>query len=121
MSLVSWRPTSAGNRPGATLPENPATLALSGHNGLISSGVIPSTVMRGALGVLWRACHTDTTSPCTARAARRGRAAACRQVTTADPEGLYHARTTQRWQPTLWAHLGGATGFVKLLTILPSP
>src|SRR5712692_10536639 len=41
----------------------------------------------GALGVLSRICHTDTTSPCTAGAARRVRAAACRQVTTADPEG----------------------------------
>src|SRR5215813_6446855 len=65
--------------------------------------------MRGALGVPWRACHTDNTSPCAPRAARRARAAAGRQVTTADPEGVYHSRTTQGWRPTLWAHRGGAT------------
>src|SRR5215813_11773973 len=39
--------------------------------------------MSGALGVPWRTCHTDNTSPCTARAARRARAAAFRQMTTA--------------------------------------
>jgi len=25
------------------------------------------------------------------------------------PRGLYHSRTTQRWKPTLWAYMGGAT------------
>src|SRR5262245_19352493 len=64
---------------------------------------------RGALGVPWRTCHTDTTSPCTPRAARRARAAACRQVTTVDPEGVYHSRTTQGKRPTLWSPRGGAT------------
>src|SRR5215831_7893561 len=44
--------------------------------------------MSGALGVRWRTCHTDHTSPCTARAARRVRAVAIRQVTTADPRGV---------------------------------
>src|SRR5712691_4635721 len=42
--------------------------------------------MGGALGVPWRTCHTDTTSPCTARAARSVRAAAFRQVAPVDPE-----------------------------------
>jgi hypothetical protein len=50
----------------------------------------------GALGVLLRSCHTDTTSPCcTARAARRVRVVPCRQVATAAPEGWHPARTTQ--------------------------
>src|SRR5713101_9515492 len=39
----------------------------------------------GALGVPWRTCHTDKTSPFTARAARSVRAAAFRQVATVDP------------------------------------
>src|SRR5215475_7589189 len=65
--------------------------------------------MRGALGVPWRTCHTDNTSPCTPRAARRVRAAACRQATTADPDRVYHSRPTQGWRPTLGAHRGGAT------------
>src|SRR5215468_4549887 len=67
------------------------------------------TEMRGALDVPWRTCHTDNTSPCTIRAALRVRAAACRQVTTAAPERLYHSRSTQRWRPALWAPMGGAT------------
>src|SRR5262249_22066988 len=65
--------------------------------------------MSGALGVPWRTRQTDHTSPCTARSARRVRGAACRQVTPADPEGLYHARPTQRWRPALWSHMGGET------------
>src|SRR5437867_969566 len=62
-----------------------------------------------ALGVPWRTCHTDTTSPCTARAARRVRAAACRQVATVDPEGWHHSRPTQRWRTTLWSPMRGET------------
>src|SRR5882724_11939185 len=61
--------------------------------------------MGGALGVPWRTCHTDTTSSYTARAARRVRATACRQVAPADPEGWHHSRTTQRWRTTLWSHM----------------
>ena len=42
--------------------------------------------MRGTLSVPWRTCQTDKTSLCIARSARRVRAVAFRQVTTADPE-----------------------------------
>ena len=49
----------------------------------------------GALGVLSRSCPTDTTSPCTARAARRVHTVAFRQVATAEPEGRHPGRTTQ--------------------------
>jgi len=65
--------------------------------------------MRGARGVPWRSCHTDKPSPCTARAARRARVVAFREVTPAAPEGVYHSRTTPRWQPILGAPRGGET------------
>ena len=67
------------------------------------------TAMRGALGVPWRTCDTDDTSPCTARAARRVRAGAIRQGPTVDPEGWYHSRSTQRWKPTPWSPMGEDT------------
>src|SRR5262245_2119227 len=47
--------------------------------------------MSGAVGVPWKTCQTDTTSPCTARSARRVHTAAYRPVTTAVVPHPHHA------------------------------
>jgi hypothetical protein len=39
-SPSSWRPASADNKHGAKLPENPASMGLSGQNGLLINGSV---------------------------------------------------------------------------------
>ena len=48
--------------------------------------------------------RTDTAPPSTTRSARRARAAASRQASTADPGGLHRARTTPRSGTTMWSN-----------------
>jgi hypothetical protein len=49
----SWRPARTGNEHGATLPENPASRGLSGHNDMCINGAAAGSRKKRPAGVLY--------------------------------------------------------------------